>query len=267
MIPSPTLHEHIRQYRNPQMGRLTYQGGCLAARRTWLISVNCVLALGAFLLAVSAISPAVGGSFTLICIGGMIVPLMIMIPPFVVLQSINLTVDDVNAQQFDVLRTTTLSNWELGGAYVLATIWRTRTFLTVLIGAWLAIIITAWIALVLLSGLGDQVFQRQNYEAIRIAWLISTVGIQQIGTILALTVIPVALIMRFGKVIPYTLIMPFVALISVVIPSILALVLLKVNDSPITVDDVIISILLGGWAWIALGLGLIALRRWVRHGG
>lgn len=258
------LHQHIRDYNNPHLGRLTHQPGCLTARRTWMVSLNVGFFLGAFMLAITALHPTVGGIMALACISWLIVPLTIMVPPFVTLQAINVAVDDLNGQEFDVLRSTTLSNWQLGGGYVLATLWRVRSFVTVQIGAWLAIIVTTNVAFVLLNGLDNIEFQSQNDEGLRLAWLITVIGLQQIGLVLALAALPIAIAVRFGKIVPFTLVMPFAALVTSLGGPLLTAFVLPIEDAPLTFGQMVASLLLGGWSWVLFAVSLWATMRWVR---
>lgn len=262
----PPLHEHIRTYANPHLGRLTHQPGCMTARRTWMVSLNVVLGLGVFMLGITALSPVGGTLLALTCAAWVILPLTVLVPPFVVLQAINITVDEVSAPEFDVLRASTLSDWQLGGGFVVATLWRVRTFITTLIGTWLAVIVSVFVALVVLNSLGDLEFQRQNYQGFRLAWLVGVVGVGQIGSLLALTVIPIAVAMRFGKTIPFTLIMPFVALVFTTVPPMIAVVVLPPENEPLDVLEVIASLAVAGWGWAVWVAAFLAAIKWVRYG-
>lgn len=261
----PPLHEHLREYQNPHLGRLTYEPGCLTNQRTWLIVVNAMLGVGALALFTTAAYPVLGAFLAYLCLFGMVLPLTVLVPPFITLQAVNIAVDDANGQEFDVLRSTTLTDWQLGGGYVLAVMWRTRTFLTLLIGGWLAAAVTLYLSLVLLNGLGSLEFQSQNYVGQRIALRVVTIGVQQIGVVLLLTALPVALALRFGKVIPLTLLMTLVALLMSVGAGFITLAIISGERIPISNIEYLNALCLATCPWVLYIGAFWGAIRWVRH--
>jgi hypothetical protein len=274
MIQRPTLYRQLRTFRNPHVARLTMQPGCLSTRVAWLSCLNVVLFLNALMLFSTAVLAEWGLTmamllmFTLVLPGGV---LLAVVGVSLVAAAIS---EDTVSQQFEVIKTTTLTNWQLAGGYLIAQGLRLRTPYTSLVGGWLTIITTSFIALVLL----DAYTGTREYNT-RLFLTVTTLGVQNVGLNAMLLTMTLAVGLRFPGAVPLRFMMPFVAFaVSLGAPILTFTVLPELNDTtagelhlfdrtpvPLWQPENALYLVLAVGPWLlAAGLGALAVR-WVRR--
>lgn len=206
MTQRPSLYRQLRTFPNPHTARLTLQPGCLAGQRAWLSCVNVVLTLNLAMLVATASLAEWGATMALLLLITLILPVGVLLAVLSAGLMANVITADIVAQQFELVKTTTLSNWQLAGGYLVAQGWRLRTPYTLLAGGWLTIITTNFVALILL----DAYSGTREYNA-RLFLTVTTLGVQNLGLNALLLTLTLALGLRFPGALSLRFVMPFVA--------------------------------------------------------
>lgn len=186
-----SLHVHLRTFRNPHLARLQLRPGLLDKRTTWLSCVNLMLLVNAWLLGATVILEEWGMGMATVAFYSAAIPLMLVVPVLTAVVTVNLVTVDVSQQPFELLKTTTLSDWALVSGYLYAIVLKLRTIYTVVLGAWLAITLTTLFSLVLLNA-----FNNTTIFNIRYFMLMLTLLVQNTGLIALMLAGTVALALR-----------------------------------------------------------------------
>ena len=269
-----SLEHQLRTYANPHVARLMRQPGPLNKRSTRISCLNLMIACTLWFLGATSFLPEWGYGMATIALFTAAVPLMIVIPLIAIVIGTNTIATDTKAQSFEILKTTTLSNWQLVWGYVWSLILRLQTLYVVLIGTWIAIISTTFVSLVLLEANG----YNPTYN-VRVTLLILTLAIQNVGLNLLLLFLPIALAIHYSDTVSLNIMLPLfsfgltfaVPLVTVFLsPDLNAVETdgLRLNNTGGVVLPMTALLTYIGWAvlpWVLAALAALVANRGVRH--
>lgn len=273
-MPKPSLYTHLRTYPNAHVARLTMQPGCLAQRVVWLTFINGVLLINMLLLLATATLVEWGFTMAMLLLLTFVLPLGVVVCIGAVITLAAAVSNDAASQQFELIKTTTLSNWELASGYLWAIALRLRTPYLLVVGGWGGILAVSFVALLLLDAFAGT----PEYNT-RLFLTLTTVGVQHIGLQTLLLTLTLLLGVRFPRSVPLRFMMPFIAVAAVVgLPSVSLLVLPALDASQsgelvlydrapfelLTIENLLYPLLaLLPWL-LAAGGGVLAVR-WMRN--
>ena len=268
------MQENLASVRNAHSARLIRQPGCLSARRTWILFINLALLLNAWLLFATAVKGTWGLAMAFILLFTFVIPLGVIVPLAASIMARSLVSADMRSQSFEILKTTTLTNWQLTGGYMFAIVHQLRSFFIALFGVGSSILITLFLALIVL----DVNAASPEYN-MRLYLYLTSFVLQILGISLLMVIMPIFLAIRFPRAFPMGVVMPFIAVGVSVTAMILSFVILnntlpERNTSFVPIErqtfDFIepfslIYIALMAWPYLAFAGLTYASVRWIRH--